>query len=178
MDNVWFCKVLLLFQVESNADLGLKRHSCAFVTVMEGYSGPQRQGKLYRLLIALIVLIYFILHILLCNFSCFCSLVGSMWPENYIRTQHAVTSSVCCAHYFILGETCTCSCWWHWDHSVNHAQGEQGLWWCIMMIMRHKDGRWRRQSLVVHQQCCHEVGDTPINCLSSNCKFKFYINDS
>ena len=35
MDNVWFCKVLLLFQVESNTDVGLKRHSCAFVTVLE-----------------------------------------------------------------------------------------------------------------------------------------------
>ncbi len=29
MDNIWFCKVLLLFQVESKADLGWKRHSCA-----------------------------------------------------------------------------------------------------------------------------------------------------
>ena len=47
MDNVWFCKVLLLFQVESNTDLGPKRHSCAFVTVLEEYSGPRRPGKLY-----------------------------------------------------------------------------------------------------------------------------------
>ena len=50
MDNVWFCKVLLLFQVESNTDLGPKRHSCAFVTVvLEEYSGPRRPGKLYLL---------------------------------------------------------------------------------------------------------------------------------
>jgi hypothetical protein len=32
----------------------------------------------------------------------------------------------------------------------------------------------RCHSLVVHEQCCHEVGNKPINCLSSNCKFKFY----
>jgi hypothetical protein len=45
MDNVCFCKVLL-FQVESNTDLGLKRHLCAFVTVLEEYSGPRRPSKL------------------------------------------------------------------------------------------------------------------------------------
>ncbi len=45
MDNVWLCKVLLLFQVESNTELGLKRHSCAFVTVLEEYSGPRRPGN-------------------------------------------------------------------------------------------------------------------------------------
>ena len=59
MDNVWFCKVLLLFQVESNTDLGLKRHSCAFVTVLEEYSGPRRPGTLKRLLIVLRPLISF-----------------------------------------------------------------------------------------------------------------------
>ena len=45
MDNVWFCKVLLLFQVESNTDSGRKRHSCAFVSVLEEYSGPSRPGN-------------------------------------------------------------------------------------------------------------------------------------
>jgi hypothetical protein len=56
MDNVWSCKVPLLFQVESNTDLGLKRHSYAFVTVLEEYSGPRRPGKLWRLLIVQFVL--------------------------------------------------------------------------------------------------------------------------
>ena len=46
MDNVWFCKVLLLFEVESKTDLGWKKYSCAFVSVMEEYTGPQRPGIL------------------------------------------------------------------------------------------------------------------------------------
>ena len=36
---------LLLFQVESKTDLGMKRHSCAFVSVMEEYTGPRRPGE-------------------------------------------------------------------------------------------------------------------------------------
>ncbi len=63
--SVWICKVLLLFQIKSNTDLGLKRHSCAFVTVLEEYSGPWRQGKLWRILIKLSTLIWFSLHWLL-----------------------------------------------------------------------------------------------------------------
>jgi hypothetical protein len=62
MDNVWFCKVLLLFHFESNTDVGLKRHSCAFVTVLEEYSGPRRPGTLNRLLMLLSTLILFRLH--------------------------------------------------------------------------------------------------------------------
>ena len=45
MDNVWFCKILLLFQVESKTDVGQKRHSCAFVSVLEEYSGHWRPGE-------------------------------------------------------------------------------------------------------------------------------------
>jgi hypothetical protein len=45
LDNVWFCKILLLFQVESKTDVGLKRHSCAFVSVLDKYSGHQRPGE-------------------------------------------------------------------------------------------------------------------------------------
>ena len=50
MDNVWFCKVLLLFQIESKTDLGWKRHSCAFVSVLEEYTGHRRAGELPRIL--------------------------------------------------------------------------------------------------------------------------------
>ena len=56
MDNIWFCKILLLLQVESKTDLGLKRHSCALVSVLEEYTGPQQQGELLILLMLLIVL--------------------------------------------------------------------------------------------------------------------------
>ena len=55
MDNIWFCKILLLFQVELKTDFGMKRHSCAFVSVMEEYTGPRRPGERLFLLIILIV---------------------------------------------------------------------------------------------------------------------------
>ena len=61
MDNVWFCKILLLFQVESKTDVGPKRHSCAFVSVLEEYTGHQRPGELLLLLIILIILFILIL---------------------------------------------------------------------------------------------------------------------
>ncbi len=35
MDNVWFCKLLLLFEVESKSDIGFKKHLCALVSVVE-----------------------------------------------------------------------------------------------------------------------------------------------
>ena len=57
LDNVWFCKILLLFQVESKTDVGLKRHSCAFVSVLEEYSGHWRPGELLILLMILIMFI-------------------------------------------------------------------------------------------------------------------------
>jgi hypothetical protein len=44
-DNVWFCKTLLLFEIESKTDLGLKRHSCAFVSVLEEYTGSRLPGE-------------------------------------------------------------------------------------------------------------------------------------
>jgi hypothetical protein len=44
VNNTWFCKVLLLFQVESLSDLGWKRHLCAFVAVLQEYTGPWLQG--------------------------------------------------------------------------------------------------------------------------------------
>ena len=65
MDNVWFCKVLLLFQIESKTDLDWKKHSCAFVSVMEEYNGPKRPGILLSLLIMFILLIFFRLLMLL-----------------------------------------------------------------------------------------------------------------
>ena len=44
MDNVWFCKVLLLFSFESRTDSGTKYHECAFVSVMWEYEGDERPG--------------------------------------------------------------------------------------------------------------------------------------
>jgi hypothetical protein len=53
MDNVWFCKLLLLFEVESKSDIGFKKHLCAFVAVVEEYDGQRRPGTLFNLRIVL-----------------------------------------------------------------------------------------------------------------------------
>ena len=35
MDNLWFCRVLLLFSIEAETDNGIKKFNCAFVDVLE-----------------------------------------------------------------------------------------------------------------------------------------------
>ncbi len=44
MVNVWFWKVLLLFEIESKSDIGFERHSGSFVSVMEEYNRQLRLG--------------------------------------------------------------------------------------------------------------------------------------
>ena len=44
IDNIWFCKLLLLFTIETKTDAGMKKHECAFVSVMEEYKGRRRPG--------------------------------------------------------------------------------------------------------------------------------------
>jgi hypothetical protein len=44
MDRVWFCKVLFLFSVVSAHDQGRKQHDCAYVSVLEEYTGRSRPG--------------------------------------------------------------------------------------------------------------------------------------
>ena len=44
MDSVWFCKILFLFSFESASDQGRKQHDCAFVSVLEEYTGSRRPG--------------------------------------------------------------------------------------------------------------------------------------
>ena len=39
LDNVWFCRVLLLFKIKSQTDSGLKEIECAYVSVLEQYTG-------------------------------------------------------------------------------------------------------------------------------------------
>ncbi len=93
------------------------------------------------------------------------SLVGSVQLENYLWTQHAVSSSVCLTHYFNIGETGAGACQRHWNHPVYHAQRDKRLSWRIMRLQERR--RWR-QSMVVHQHNCHEVGNKPINCLGTS----------
>jgi hypothetical protein len=46
MDKVWFCRVLLLFSVQAETDPGIKRFNCAFVSVLEEYSGHRLSDNL------------------------------------------------------------------------------------------------------------------------------------
>lgn len=42
MDNVWFCRVLMLFSFVATSDRGRQQHDCAFVSVLEEYTGRRR----------------------------------------------------------------------------------------------------------------------------------------
>jgi hypothetical protein len=44
VENIWFCKVLLLFTIETKTDAGIKRHTCALVFVLGEYKGRRRSG--------------------------------------------------------------------------------------------------------------------------------------
>jgi hypothetical protein len=37
IDAVWFCRILLLFSFETETEAGIKRHECAFVSVLWEY---------------------------------------------------------------------------------------------------------------------------------------------
>ena len=51
MDNVWYCKLLLLFEIESRTDDGIKRHKCAFVSVLEEFTGDKKPGIIFTYVI-------------------------------------------------------------------------------------------------------------------------------
>ncbi len=42
MDNIWFCKLLLLFAIESK-DVGSQHHVCISLFVMQEYTGCQNK---------------------------------------------------------------------------------------------------------------------------------------
>ena len=44
MDNIWFYKLLLLFRIHTKADTGMQCSECAYVSVLEEYTGPRKQG--------------------------------------------------------------------------------------------------------------------------------------
>ena len=65
IDNIWFCRVLFLFSFESRNDQGIKRHDCAFVSVLEEYNGVRRPGcDAYSAYCCFICILSHILHIL------------------------------------------------------------------------------------------------------------------
>lgn len=44
-DNVWYCRVLLLFSAQVRTDAGDQEMECAFVSVMETYDGRLSAGS-------------------------------------------------------------------------------------------------------------------------------------
>jgi hypothetical protein len=49
-DNTWFCKLLLLFSINTMTDTGIKRHECAYVSVLEEYKGCWRPGYIVHIM--------------------------------------------------------------------------------------------------------------------------------
>jgi hypothetical protein len=70
IDNIWFCKLRLLFTIETKTDAGIagmKKHACAFVSLLEEYKGHRRPGLHFMYILHIIyiyIYIYHILHIL------------------------------------------------------------------------------------------------------------------
>ena len=51
MDNIWFCKLLLLFKIYTKTDAGMQYQECAYVSVLEEYKGPWKSGQFLHILI-------------------------------------------------------------------------------------------------------------------------------
>ncbi len=45
VDNIWFCKLLLLFKIHTKTDTGMQYHDCAYVSVLEEYKGPRKPAQ-------------------------------------------------------------------------------------------------------------------------------------
>ena len=58
MDNIWFCKLLLLFKIYTKTDAGMQYQECAYVSVLEEYKGPRKSGHTLHILHILHILIY------------------------------------------------------------------------------------------------------------------------
>ena len=58
MDNIWFCKLLLLFKIHTKTDTGMQYLDCAYVSVLEEYKGHRKPGHIQHILHILHILIY------------------------------------------------------------------------------------------------------------------------
>ncbi len=104
MGNVWFCKLLLLFEIKSNPDICFKRHSCTFVSVMEEYYGQLQPGTLFNL--HMMLRHFSLLRLLrLLSFLRFMSVLGSklsfnewswqiVWPNSNQQLFMSCTNSL------------------------------------------------------------------------------------
>ena len=59
MDNIWFCKLLLLFKIHTMTDTGMQYHDCAYVSVLEEYNGHRKSGHILHILHIIHILIYY-----------------------------------------------------------------------------------------------------------------------
>ncbi len=50
MGNIWFGKLLLLFKIRSKTDDGMRDLDCAYVSVLEEYTGPRRKGYILHMM--------------------------------------------------------------------------------------------------------------------------------
>ena len=50
MNNIWFCKVLLLFKLYTKTDAGMQYLECAYVSLLEEYNGPRKSGHIVHIL--------------------------------------------------------------------------------------------------------------------------------
>ena len=60
MDNIWFCKLLLLFKIHTMTDTGMQYHDCTYVSVLEEYNGHWKSGHILHILHIIYVLIYYL----------------------------------------------------------------------------------------------------------------------
>jgi hypothetical protein len=51
MDNIWFCKLLLLFKIHTKTDTGMQYLDCAYVSVLEEYKGHRKPGHILHICI-------------------------------------------------------------------------------------------------------------------------------
>ncbi len=56
MDNIWFCKLLLLFKIRTMTDAWMQEHECALFSVLEEYKGPLKSGHILHILHVLHIL--------------------------------------------------------------------------------------------------------------------------
>ncbi len=81
IDNIWFGKLLLLLTIETKTDARMKKHACAFVSVLDEYKGHRRPG-LHILHILHIIHICHIIHIYI-YISCSVYSVYSVYSAYY-----------------------------------------------------------------------------------------------
>ena len=122
MDNIWFCKLLLLFKIHTRTDTGMQYRECAYVSVLEEYTGPRKPGHILHIM--------HIMHILnWVNHS-----VG--WTVsicNDLRAPWASTSLVCDSSILHSGTPSSSPYGCNQDNTLCHATRISRLSWSIML---------------------------------------------